>query len=101
MALTEKLRNIVYTEESGVRFSLGPVLLNKFKKILLSHINMLKHNFRTIGIAIGSFIAGSQILHLIDKIKNSQNFLTQAIIFAIGIIIVIISLYSTYPYKNK
>ena len=62
---------------------------------------MLKHNFGTIGIAIGSFIAGSQILQLIDKIKGNHNFLTQAIIFIIGLIIIGISLYSTYPYKNK
>ena len=62
---------------------------------------MLKHNFWTFGIAIGSFVAGSQILQLIDKIKTDQNFLTQAIIFIIGLVIVGVSLYSTYPYKNK
>lgn len=62
---------------------------------------MLKHNLGTIGIAIGSFIAGSQILQLIDKIKNNQNFLIQAVIFIIGLVIVGVSLYSTYPYKNK
>jgi hypothetical protein len=62
---------------------------------------MLKHNFGTIGIAIGSFITGTQILALIDKIKNSQNFLFESIIVVIGLIIVGISLYLTYPYKNK
>ncbi|MFA5856306.1 MAG: hypothetical protein WC867_03045 [Candidatus Pacearchaeota archaeon] len=62
---------------------------------------MLKHNFGTIGLAIGSFIAGSQILQLIDKIKNNQNFMTQAIIFTVGLLIVGISLYYTYPHRNK
>ena len=62
---------------------------------------MLKHNLGTIGIAMGSFIAGSQIFQMVSKIIGGQNFLTQAIIFIIGLIIVGISLYSTYPYKNK
>ena len=62
---------------------------------------MLKHNFGTIGIAVGSFIAGSQIIQLINKIKYNQSFLLESIIIVIGLIILGISLYSTYPYKNK
>jgi hypothetical protein len=62
---------------------------------------MLKHNFGTIGIAIGSFIAGSQILNLINKFKGSQDFLIEGIIFILGLVIVGVSLYATYPYKNK
>jgi hypothetical protein len=62
---------------------------------------MLKHNFNTIGIAIGSFIAGTQILQLIDKIKTNQNFLLESIVVVVGLMILGISLYSTYPYKNK
>ncbi|HRZ85609.1 MAG TPA: hypothetical protein P5277_02405 [Candidatus Paceibacterota bacterium] len=62
---------------------------------------MLKHNLFTLGIAIGSFIAGSQIIQLIDKIKTNQNSFTQALIFSIGLIILGISLYLNYLYKNK
>jgi hypothetical protein len=62
---------------------------------------MLQRNFWTIGIAIGSFIAGSQIIQLIDKIKENQNFSIQAIIFIVGLILMGISLYFTYPYKKR
>lgn len=62
---------------------------------------MIKHNPWTIGIAIGSFVFGTQILQLISKIRTGQNFTFEAVVGLIGFVLAGVSLYFTYPYKNK
>ena len=49
-----------------------------------------------IGLAMGSFIFGSQILHLIQKFLSSPNFAFEIMVCALGLIIAGISLYIIY-----